>query len=286
MILVTGATGQLGSATLSHLLNNIPPNKVAAFARDHGKAEHLKKKGIDVRIGTYDDVASLEQAFQGIEKVLLISGTDPNRVQQHKNVVDAAKKAGTRHLVYTGISLKDIQTSAVKSVMGSHIQTEDYIKESGLPYTLLHNTLYTDGIPMFAGDNVFETGIVLPAGDGQVPYALRREMGEAAANVLLQDGHENKTYEITGGALYSYADVTKALSELSGKDIAYTDVDAVAFTEQIKQAGVPEFVAFMITGLATDTKNHQFEGVSKDLEHLLGRSPITLDAGLKEVYGL
>src|SRR5690606_35297292 len=129
-------------------------------------------------------------------------------------------------------------------------------------------------------------GIVLPAGDGQVPYALRREMGEAAANVLLQDGHENKTYEITGGALYSYADVTKALSELSGKDIAYTDVDAVAFTEQIKQAGVPEFVAFMITGLATDTKNHQFEGVSKDLEHLLGRRPLTLDAGLKEVYGL
>ncbi len=286
MILVTGATGHLGSATIAHLLKNTTADKIAALARDGQKAQHLKDKGVDVRIGTYDDTASLDRAFQGVEKVLLISGTDPNRVQQHKNVVDAAKKAGVQHLVYTGLSLKDIHTSAIKSIMESHFQTEDYIKESGLAYTLLHNTLYTDGIPMFAGDKVFETGIVLPAGTGKVPYALRREMGEAAANVLLQDGHGNKTYEITGSELYSYADVARTLSELSGKDIAYTDANAPTFSEQLKQAGVPEFIAFLVTGFATDTKSNQFDSVSEDLESLLGRKPATLEAGLKEVYGL
>lgn len=286
MILVTGATGQLGSATIAYLLKNTTADKIAALVRDENKAQHLKEKGIEVRIGSYDDIASLDRAFQGVNKVLLISGTDPNRVQQHKNVVDAAKKAGVKHLAYTGLSLKDIHTSAIKSIMESHFQTEDYIKESGLAYTFLHNTLYMDGIPMFAGEKVFESGIVLPAGNGKTPYALRREMGEAAANVLLQDGHDNKVYEITGSELYSYAKVAKTLSELSGKSIAYTDADARSFPEQLKQAGVPEFVAFLVAGFAADTKNNQFETISKDLENLLGRKPTNLEEGLKEIYNL
>src|SRR5690606_1690766 len=134
-----------------------------------------------------------------------------------------------RSIVYTGVSLKDVNTSAIKILMESHFQTEDYIKDSGLAYTFLRNTLYTDVIPMHVGEKVFETGILLPAGNGKVPYALRREMGEAAAKVLLQNGHENRTYEITGSELYSYTDVAQTLSELSGKSIAYTDVDATAF---------------------------------------------------------
>ncbi len=284
MILVTGATGHLGSATIAHLLKNTTADKIAALARDEIKARDLNEKVVEVRIGTYDDIASLDRAFQGVGKVLLISGTDPNRLQQHKNVVDAAKKAGVKHIVYTGFSLKDIHTSALTGLLEANFQTEDYIKASGLRYTFLRNTLYTDGIPMFAGEKVFETGIALPAGNGKVPYALRREMGEAAANVLLQTGHDNNTYEITGNELYSYADVAKTLSGLSGKDIAYNDVDAETFPDQLKQAGIPEFVSYLITGYATDTKNNQFEAVSKDLERLLGRKPATLKEGLKEVY--
>ncbi|MGK6352701.1 SDR family oxidoreductase [Parapedobacter sp. DT-150] len=286
MILVTGATGHLGSATIAHLLKNTNPNQLAAFARDGNKATDLKQKGIDVRIGSFDDTASLDQAMQGIDKVLLISGTDPQRLQQHRNVVDAAKKAGVSHLAYTSVSVKDVNTSAIKVLMETHFQTEDYIKESGLAYTFLRNTLYTDGIPMFVGENVFETGIALPAGNGKVPYALRSEMGEAAANVLLQNGHENKTYEITGNDLYSYADVAKVLTELSGKTVTYTDVDAAALSAQLKQAGVPEFVVFLVTGFATDTKNNQFEIVSDDLANLLGRQPTSLKDGLKAIYQL
>ncbi len=286
MILITGATGHLGSATIEHLLKNTATNSIVAFARNENKAKHLKEKGIEVRIGTFDDTAALDRAMQGIEKVLLISGADPNRLQQHKNVVDAAKKAGVKHIAYTGITMKDINASSLKNFMESHFQTEDYIRESRLTYTFLRNAQYTEVIPMFTGERVFETGIHLPAGNGTSAFALRREMGEAAANVLLQNGHENKTYEITGSELYSYTDVAQILSELSGKKIAYTDVEATAFQEQLKQLGIPEFVILLTVGFATDNKNKQFEIATNDLEKLLGRKPTSLKDGLKEVYGL
>ncbi|MFT3822905.1 MAG: SDR family oxidoreductase [Chitinophagaceae bacterium] len=284
MILVTGATGHLGSATIEHLLKTTAANNIVAFARDENKARSLVEKGIEVRIGTFDDIASLDKAMQGIDKVLLISTIDHHRLQQHQNVVDAAKRAGVKHILYTGVSLKDVNTSAIKILMESHFQTEDYIEKSGLKYTFLRNSLYADIIPFYVGEKVLERGIFLPAGNGKVPYALRREMGEATANVLLQDGHENKIYEITGSELYSYTDVAKALSELSGKNIEYTDVEATTLSEQLKQAGAPEFVRFAIVGFATDTKDHQFEIVSKDLEKLLGRKPMMLKEALKELY--
>ncbi|MFT4095255.1 MAG: SDR family oxidoreductase [Niabella sp.] len=284
MILVTGATGHLGSAVIEHLLKNTTADNIVAFARDENKAMPLREKGIEVCFGTFEETASLDKAMQGIEKVLLISTTDHHRLEQHKNVVDAAKKAGVEHILYTSVSIKNANTSAIKVLMESHFQTEDYIKESGLKYTFLRNSLYTEVIPFYVGEKVLETGILLPAGDGKVAYALRKEMGEAAANVLLQNGHQNQTYEITGSELYAYKDVAKALSELSGKNIVYTDVEATKLSEQLRQAGVPEIIVSVIIGFATDIKNGQFEIVSKDLENLLGRKPTVLKEALKENF--
>ncbi len=285
MILVTGATGHLGSATVEHLLKNTASDQIVAFARDDNKAKHWKEKGVEVRIGAYDDVDSLDRAMQGIEKVLLVSGNDPQRrLQQHKNVVDAAKKAGVKHIAFTSMAMKDVNTSAMKPFMENIFQTEDYIKESGMPYTFLRNTLYTDGIPMFAGEKVFETGIFLPAGNGKVPFALRREMGEVAANVLLQSGHENKTYTITGSDTYTYEDVAETLSALSGKTVTYTAADAATFPDLLKGFGLPEIAVLIVTGISIDVSNGQYETVSKDLETLLGRKPAPLKDGLQEIY--
>jgi len=286
MILVTGATGHLGSAAVSQLLKNTAANNIIAFARDENKANHLREKGIEVRTGTYDDISSLDMAMQGIEKVLLISGNGPTRLQQHKNVIAAAKKAGIRHIVFTTIALKDMKTAAIRSLMEDLYQAEDYIKESGLTYTVLRNTLYTGATPLFGGEKIIQTGIHLPAGNGKVPFALRREMGEAAANVLLQNGHENKTYELTAGELYSYEDVARELSALSGRSVHYTDADPTTFPAQLKEFGLPGIVVILVTGFSADVKNHQFEIVTKDLEKLLGRKPASLKEGLKEVYNL
>lgn len=286
MILVTGATGHLGTATIGHLLKNTMSNNIVGFARDENKAKHLKEKGVEVRFGNFEDKASLDKAMQGIEKVLLISTIDPHRYQQHQNVVDAAKKAGVKLIAYTGVTLKDVNTSAVKFLMDSHFQTEDYIKASGLYYTFLRNSLYADVIPMHVGEKVFETGIYLPAGNGKVAYALRREMGEAAANLLLQNGHENKTYQITGSKLYSYQDVANELGLLSGKTVHYTDADAATFPNKLKELGVSETGIMIASGFSADIKNKQYEIVSNDLEKLLGRKPASLRDSLKEIYQL
>ena len=286
MILVTGATGHLGSAVVSHLLKNTAASNIVAFARDENKAKPLKGKGIDVRIGTYDDISSLDLAMQGIEKVLLISGNGPTRLQQHKNAVAAAKKAGIRHIVFTSIALKDMKSSALRPLMEDLYQAEDYIRESGLTYTVLRNTLYTGATPLYGGEKVIKTGIYLPAGNGKVPFALRREMGEAAANLLLQNEHKNQTYEITGSDLYSYKDVADAFSALSGKTVNYADADPVTFPAKLKEFGLPEIVVMLVTSFSADVKNHQFENVTQDLEKLLGRKPASLKEGLKEVFNL
>lgn len=131
-----------------------------------------------------------------------------------------------------------------------------------------------------------ETGFYLSAGDGKVPFALRREMGEAAANVLLQEGHEYKTYDIAGNELYAYQDAAAVLSQLTGKSISYHAADPEDFKKQLKDAGVDDFISWVITGFNLDVKNGYFETVTNDLEKLLGRKPAGLHQGLKEIFSL
>ena len=285
MILITGATGHLGSATIDFLLRKLSASKIAAFVRDAGKAADLKEKGVDIRVGSYDDVASLDAAMQGIEKVLLIASNDEeNRLAQHRNVVDAAKKAGVKCVAYTSRNLKDRGT-LVNKLMESHFQTEDYIKESGLNYALFRNALYMDVIPQFVGgEKVFETGINLPAGDGRVAYALRSEMGEAIAKVLAEDGCANRIYQLTGSEASTFSDVAKALTDLSDKEVKYTPAEKSAFETGMKGRGVPEPVIEKVVGFITDIKNGQEEETTSELENLLGRKPAPLQEGLKTLF--
>ena len=287
MILVTGATGQLGSATIDFLLKKLPASQLAALVRDENKAVALKEKGVTIRVGSYDDTASLDRAMQGVDKVLLIAGTDEdNRVRQHKNVVDAAKKAGVQRIAYTSRTLKDRSTMA-NQLMEGHFQTEDYIIASGLTYTLFRNVLYMDVLPQFVGPTVFDTGINLPAGQGRVPFALRIDMAEAMANALAMDeGNDSKVYQLTGSESYSLGDVAAALTDLSGKQVNYTSVEKAAFEAQLTGRGVPELVAQRVVGFLTDIKNGQEDAVSPDLSTLLGRKPVSLKEGLKTLFSL
>ena len=286
MLLITGATGPLGSAIINSLLHQLPATQITGLVRDSHKAAALHAKGVRLCLGSYDDVASLDHAMQGIDKVLLIAGTDEeHRLQQHQNVVDAAKKAGVQWLGYTSRTLKD-RTTMANQLMQGHFQTEDAIKASGLPYSLFRNVLYLDAVPQFVGAKVFETGIYLPAGQGKVPFALRRELGEAIANVLAADTPAKPIYQLTGRESYSFADVAAALTDLSGKSVKYTAAEVPAFEQGLKARGLPEVVVGRIIGFLTDIKNGQEDEISSDLEHLLGRQPATLHAGLKELYQL
>ncbi len=286
MILVTGANGKLGTVVVQNLLKKTSANQIAALVRDESKASTLKEIKVDIRVGNYDDLASLDKAMEGIEKVLLIAGTDEdNRLRQHQNVVDAAKKAGVQCIAYTSRSLKDRNTLANK-LMEGHFQTEDYIKECGVNYAIFRNVLYVDTIPQFVGERVFDTGINLPTGHGRVPFALRSEMGEAIANALLESDRGNRIYKLTGSESYSFHDVAATLTDLSGKEVDYTPTEKSSFEAQMKERGVPETMVQRVVGFLTDINNGQEEEVSPDLENLLGRKPASLREGLKALFNL
>ncbi|WP_229374767.1 hypothetical protein [Fibrella rubiginis] len=143
-----------------------------------------------------------------------------------------------------------------------------------------------DTIPQFVGPTVFERGIYLPAGNGKVALALRRDMGEAMANALAAGDSGNKLYKLTGSESYSFADVAAALTELSGKTVKYIAATKAAFEAGLKERGLPDVMVQRITGFITDISNGQEDQVSSDLGTLLGRKPASLKEGLKELYQL
>lgn len=288
MILITGATGALGTAAINHLLTKVDPSQIAVLIRNESKAESFKQKGIAVRIGDYADIEALEQAMKGIEKVLLISSPNEHDIfSEHKNVIDAAKRNDVKQLVYTSLLVKDIEESPLRNLLQQHFDTEQYTMASGIAYTVLKNTMYTDAIPLFVGNDVLEKGIYLHAASGRTPFALRRELGEAAANVLLDAKHLNKQYELTASESYSYADVAQALTELSGKTVPfYAETTLADYEKSLKDVGFQEETIFAVAAFVTDKRNGVFEMLSDDLAFVLGRESMGLKESLKEVYGL
>jgi NAD(P)H dehydrogenase (quinone) len=285
MILVTGATGNLGKAVIQNLLKKVPAKQIAALARDENKGGDLKEKGVDIRLGDYNDMASLVKAMQGVDKLLFVSSNDVLiRLSQHKNVVDAAKKANIGHILYTSAAMKNIDTSPLKSAMDAHFKTEGFIKESGLNFTMLRNTLYADNIRMFIGEKAVDKGIFFPAGNGKVAYATRADLAEATAVILTSTGHENKAYLLTGPKGYSFNDIATDLSALAGKTVAYTDADPAAFIDTLKKLGLPEQTVNFISAFGAAIKSNDFDIVDPKLENLLGRKPTRLRTYLKEAY--
>ncbi len=285
-ILVTGATGNLGSAVIETLLKNIPAQNISALVREEEKIAATKAKGINVFPGDYDHLSALESAMKNVDTVLLISAGDQgDRMQQHKNVIDTAKKSGVANIVYTSRAMRNRKTLA-HQLMEEHFLTEDYIKASGLNYTIFRNTLYMDVLPIFVGKKVFEMGIFQPAGDGKVAFALRKEMGEAIANVLSNEVCENKTYKFTNNEAYSFYDIARALTIISGKEVKYHPVDISTFQERMRPTGIPEPMLQKVIEFNTDIKNGQEDEVTSDLETKLGRKPTTLREGLKTLFDL
>lgn len=139
---------------------------------------------------------------------------------------------------------------------------------------------------MFAGEKAIENGIFLPAGNGKIPFVLRKDLAEATAKVLLQSRQENQIYDLTGSNLFSFGDIADILSDLSGKTVSYTDAAPKAFSDALQQAGVPEPIAFILSSFSADIKTGQFEVQSNDLEKLTGRKPVDLKDTLKELYNL
>jgi NAD(P)H dehydrogenase (quinone) len=288
-ILVTGATGHLGQAVTTFLLQKTDAANISILVRDAEKAADFRSKGVKVNVGDYENSAALLQAFEGIDKLYLVSGMDHNRDVQHENVINIAKEAGVKHILYTSFQRKtETGNSPIAFVADSHLYTEKVLKASGVIYTILQHGLYTDMIPIFAGDKLLETKtIFLPAGKGKTAFATRSDMAEAGAHILLDETgkFDNQTIEITGPEAVSWEQIAGMISGITGETITYTSPSVTDFTAALTQAGVPQQYVSTFAGFSQTIGNSEFENVNGALEKLLGRKPVTVEEYLLGVYG-
>jgi NAD(P)H dehydrogenase (quinone) len=282
-IVVAGATGHLGRLVIEELLTSVPAGQVAAVVRDAEKAAGIAARGVELRIADYSAPETLKDAFHAGDIVLLISGSEVGRrVAQHTAVVDAAKEAGVARIAYTGV----LGGPAADFLLAAeHKVTEQAILDSGLTYTFLRNGWYTENytaqIPV-----QLEHGVVGSAGDGTVGSATRADYAAAAAAVLTGEGHENKTYELSGDTAWALTEYAAELSKQSGKEIAYADVPAEALKGILLGAGLPEpLVDILVDVDVSGISQGLLTGGSGDLSRLIGRptTPLadTIAAALK-----
>ncbi|UPK70306.1 SDR family oxidoreductase [Chitinophaga filiformis] len=287
-ILITGVTGHLGRIVLDKLLTKVPASGVKVLVRDEAKAAPFRQLGVEVAIGSYDDKASLIAAFKDVDKLYFVSGSDTAaRGRQHENVVNAAVEAKVGHVVYTSFQRKnETSTSSIYFIASTHLLTENLLKSSGLKYTILKHGIYTEMIPIFVGDKIFETGVIFqPGGEGRTAYALRSDLAEAAVAVLTGQGHENKSYELTGPEAVSYAEIAAKISAITGKNVSYVSPTPEVFTAELTKAGVPSEYIGLFAGFSVANKEGEFASVSSDLEKLIGRKGGSVEAYLQQVYG-
>jgi len=288
MILVTGATGNLGKATITSLLERGTDAKdIAALVRDESKGTAFKSNGIEERLGDYEDYESLKSAFQGVDKLLLISSSSAiaHRFDQHKNVIDAAREAGVGHIIYTGFDMKDLWQSTMPEDVLYHAYTADYLKQGAMPYTLMSNTLYADLIPIISGKNILADGISIPAGAGKVPFLPITEMAETLAAVLTTPGHENKEYVIAAETAFSFAEIADMISEITGKTVAYQQTEVILYVAQLVEQGVSQDDAAYLARFAGAIAQGEFDTNKSDVKQLLGRPATSLPTFLRKVYG-
>ena len=279
MIVITGASGQLGRLVIQSLLTKVPASRIVAAVRNPQKASDLAALGVQIRRADYTDSASLDAAFQGAEKVLLISSSEVGqRLAQHRNAIDAARRAGVSLLAYT--SLLHADTSPL-GLAGEHVATEAWLAQSGVPFVLLRNGWYTENYLASIPPALQHGAFIGSAGEGRIASAARTDYAEAAAVVLTTPGQSGKVYELAGDEAYTLAEFSAELSRQSGKAIPYVDLPENDYKAALIGAGLPEPIA----GLLADSDSGAAKGGlfddTRQLGTLIGRPTTPLAVSMR-----
>ncbi len=275
MIVVTGATGKLGRYAVAGLLEKVPASEIVAAVRTPEKAADLAALGVGVREADYDRPETLVSAFQGADKVLLISGNDlgADRVAQHQAAIDAAKDAGVALLAYTSELRAD--TSPLK-LAAAHKETEQNIQNSGLPFVFLRNGWYFENQTMMLGPAIQHGAILGAAGEGRFASAAIADYAAAAVAVLTQSGQENKIYELAGDAPYTMAEMATEVTKQAGKPVAYNNLSPQEYQNALVGFGLPAFMAEYLVDAEVCAAQGELDDSSHTLHTLIGRPTGTL----------
>lgn len=270
MYVITGATGQLGRLVIEKLLATVPAGQVIAAVRSPEKAADLAALGVQVRHADYSQASTLDSAFKGAEKILLISSSEiGQRAAQHQAVIDAAKRANVKLLAYTSVLHAD---TSLLGLAEEHRQTEAALQKSGVPFVLLRNGWYTEnytaGVPA-----ALEHGAVFgSAAEGRISSAARVDYADAAVAVLTStEDQAGRVYELAGDDAYTLSVFAAEISKQTGKTVPYTDLPQADFKAALIQAGLPDFVAELLSDSdAAAAKGALFDD-SRQLSALIGR---------------
>ncbi|GAA3895290.1 MULTISPECIES: SDR family oxidoreductase [Gibbsiella] len=273
MIAVTGATGQLGRLVIEALLKTVPANQIVAAVRSPEKAQDLAKQGLVVRQADYSQPATLQAAFQGVSKLLLISSSEVGqRAAQHQAVIDAAKAAGVELIAYT--SLLHAETSPL--LLGEeHRQTEAALQQSGLPFVLLRNGWYSENYAASIAPALAHGAFIGAAKNGRIASAARADYALAAAKVLQLDGQAGKVYELAGDDSYTLSEFAAEIAQQSGKAVNYVDMPQAEFAAALKGAGLPAGLADVLADSDVGAAQGALYDDSHTLSQLIGRPTTT-----------
>jgi NAD(P)H dehydrogenase (quinone) len=274
-LFVTGASGHLGRRVVELLLEQ-GAGKIVAGTRKPEKLADLAAKGLTVRHADFENAKELEAALAGVDRVLIISSDaidrPGRRLAQHKAAVAAAANAGVKHAVYT--SMPNPETSPVVFAP-DHLGTEQALAASGMGRTILRNCWYTDFLIPTLAPAVASGKLIAATGQGGAPYVTREDCAQAAAAALASTDESNRTWNITGPAVVTYAELAKLAAELTGRPVTYAPVDAAERTAQLIAAGTPEPIAKMLVSGQMAIAQGKMGVATTAVKELTGREPVS-----------
>jgi NAD(P)H dehydrogenase (quinone) len=275
-VVVSGASGQLGRLVAEQLLARLSPGQVILVSHTPEALQELASVGADVRRGDFDDPASLPAAFSGGDRLLLISTQDiGRRVEQHRAALNAAAPAGIRQVVYTSLT-NPVAGHPSGIVVDEHRETEEMLHACGLAWTVLRNAAYAELQVPLGAVAISYGRLVTNAADGRFAPISRSDCAAAAVAVLTSDGHEGKTYEITGPEAMTQSDIARLLTDVSGQMVRVLPTGDRRLLWGLSRIGTPKPVARAIVDLGIATREGYFDVVDSAFEKLTGRRPRTL----------
>ncbi|MER5434637.1 SDR family oxidoreductase [Streptomyces sp. NPDC002588] len=282
MIIVTGATGQLGRQIVERLLARVPADRVGVSVRDPRKAQAFADRGVRVRKGGFTDAAGLAHAFEGASQVLIVSVDKMGEecVEQHRTAIEAAVAAGARRILYT--SQMGAGAASAFQACRDHAATEEMLRACGVPFTSLRNGFYATSAAHFLGHAVESGRLVLPA-DGPVSWTAHADLADATAAILADEGcFDGPTPPLTGGRALTFEDIAGIAAEVTGRPMTRTVASDDDFREGMVGQGVPAETADQLLGIFAASRAGEFATVDPTLATLIGREPATLGAVLRE----